>query len=45
MNEEPTYNLLTFKMLMSVYEYMCDGRIYLAREQLEKLLNINLEVK
>lgn len=34
----PMYDVNTYNMLKLIHEYLCDGRIYLAREELEKLL-------
>lgn len=36
---------LTFKKLMDAYRYLCDGRIFLAREILEEILDINPKEK
>lgn len=30
-----------YQSLLKMYEYMCDGRIYLARDILEKILDID----
>jgi hypothetical protein len=40
MKSEPMYDVNTYHILKTIYEFMCDGRIYLAREQLATLLNI-----
>jgi hypothetical protein len=45
MNFEPKFNSVTYELLMEVYEYMCDGRIFIAREKLEQLLQIEVEKK
>jgi len=34
-------SLETYKLLQEMYTYMCDGRIYLARELLEQVLDID----
>jgi hypothetical protein len=31
----------TYQALIATYEFLCDGRIFLAREILENLLDIN----
>ncbi len=43
MRSEALYDVATHKILTSIYEYLCDGRIYLAREKLEELLKIQTE--
>lgn len=43
MKDESSYDVNTYKILIKIYEYICDGRIYLAREKLEELLNIEVE--
>lgn len=43
MKDEASYDVNTYKILTSIYEYLCDGRIYLAREKLEELLKIQPE--
>jgi len=43
MRDEALYDMSTHKILTSIYEYLCDGRIYLAREKLEELLKIQTE--
>lgn len=45
MNNEPLYDVTTFRILKAIHEYMCDGRIYLARERLEELLKLTSEEK
>lgn len=43
MKDEASYDVNTYKILKTIYEYLCDGRIYLARDRLEELLNIQAE--
>jgi hypothetical protein len=43
MRTEASYDVTTHEILTAIYEYMCDGRIYLAREKLEELLKIQME--
>lgn len=43
MSTDANHDDITYEILMEVYNYICDGRIYLARDQLEKLLNISQE--
>ena len=31
----------TYKLLCDMYEYLCDGRVFLAKELLEQILDIN----
>lgn len=38
MKSDPLYDVTTYKILKAIHEYLCDGRVYLAREQLEELL-------
>lgn len=38
MKNLPMYDVNTHATLKLIHEYLCDGRIYLAREELEKLL-------
>lgn len=38
MPSDPTYDVSTYRILKAIHEYLCDGRIYLARERLEELL-------
>jgi len=38
MKNFPMFDVNTYSALKLIHEYLCDGRIYLAREELEKLL-------
>jgi hypothetical protein len=40
MKFDPEFNDTTYHILMKIYSFLCDGRVYLARDEMEKLLNI-----
>lgn len=43
MMNEPKLNSVAYDMLLEIYEFMCDGRIGIARERLEEFLQIQSE--
>jgi hypothetical protein len=43
MKVEPKLNSVAYEMLLEIYEFMCDGRIGIARERLEEFLQIQSE--